>query len=153
MWESVEESGKKWLKLRLRKGRFLSRFSRVPRLSAHQSWRQRASISAFSLSRGTGAVVLRPNDLYPASWRVCFALPAQCLGNEENRIDGTSILGQSLSKNRDGFCRGCGYGCQRQTAGACRVKKSMRSFQRDRSCRIGLALWAVGRREACGKRS
>jgi hypothetical protein len=47
---------------------------------------------------------------------VCFALPAQCLGNKENRIDGTSILGQSLSKNRDGFCRGCGYGCQRQTA-------------------------------------
>ena len=153
MWELVEESGKKWLKLRLRKGRFLSRFSRVPRLSAHQSWRQRASVGAFSLSRGSGAAVLRPNDLYPAPWRVCFAVPAQCLGNQENRINGTPLLGQSLSKNRDGLCCGRGYGCQWQTAGACRVKKSMRSFQRDRSCGIGLALWAVGRWEACGKRS
>ena len=41
---------------------------------------------------------------------MCFAVPAQCLGNQENRINGTPLLGQSLSKNRDGLCCGRGYG-------------------------------------------
>ena len=39
-----------------------------------------------------------------------LTVPAKCLGNEKKRINGTSLFGQSLSKNRDGFGRGCGHG-------------------------------------------